>query len=128
MFSGKEAVILRLVTCPYLIRRQPSIMYLGKIKLCIVYVGTVTVCLTLIFLARSFVQTHSLTIQNLRTVTAALNGSNTEVLISISLASTLSNYTLDGLHLDDRHDMAIIIGLFVCLGLCSSYFFRLPVQ
>ena len=49
MFSGKEAVILRLVTCPYLIRRQPSIMYLGKIKLCIVYVGTVTVCLTLIF-------------------------------------------------------------------------------
>ena len=49
MFSGKEAVILRLVTCPYLIRRQPSIMYLGKIKLCIVYVDMVTVCLTLTY-------------------------------------------------------------------------------
>ena len=63
---------------------------------------------------------------NLRTVTAALIGSNTEVLISISLASTLSNYTLDGLHLDDRHDMTIIIGQFVCLGFCSSSFFMLP--
>ena len=49
VFSGKEAVILRLVTCPYLIRRQPSIMYLGKIKLCIVYVDMVTVCLTLTY-------------------------------------------------------------------------------
>ena len=59
----------------------------------------------LFFLAGPFVQTHWWTIQNLRTVTAALIGSNTEVLIIISLASTLSNYTLDGLHLDDRHDM-----------------------
>ena len=49
VFSGKEAVILRLVTCPSLIRRQPSIMYLGKIKLCIVYVDMVTVCLTLTY-------------------------------------------------------------------------------
>ena len=40
VFSGKEAVILRLVTCPYLIRRQPSIMYLGKTKLYIVYILT----------------------------------------------------------------------------------------
>ena len=46
VFSGKEAVILRLVTCPSLIRRQPSIMYWGKIKLCIVYVDMVTVCLS----------------------------------------------------------------------------------
>ena len=49
VFSGKEAVILRLVTCPYLIRRQPSIMYLSKIKLCIVYIDMVTVCLTLTY-------------------------------------------------------------------------------
>ena len=49
VFSGKEAVILRLVTCPYLIRHQPSIMYLGKIKLCIVYIDMVTVCLTLTY-------------------------------------------------------------------------------
>ena len=67
----------------------------------------------LFFLARPFVQTL-LNNTNLRTVTAALIGSNTEVLIIISLASTLSNYTLDGLHLDDRHDMIIIIGQFVC--------------
>ena len=58
VFSGKEAVILRLVTCPYLIRRQPSIMYLGKIKLYIVYIlthiVTVTVCHTLLFVVRLF--------------------------------------------------------------------------
>ena len=76
-------------------------------------------------MVRPFEQTH-LTIQACGTVTAALIGSNTEVLISISLASTLSNYTLDGLHLDDRHDMTIIIGQFVCLGFCSSSFFMLP--